>query len=431
MKRTLTLLTLGLATSAMATNGMNLIGYGACSALLAGGRMGNVNPTAMAGNPALLAEIDKPMLCGSLTLLMPSLTYTDHVPMDMGMPGEGAVMNDAVEGEASTFPLPYLGYARPLSERMVVGVCGYAQGGMGVDFQDLNTAFGTQDDIYSNVAYMRVTGGFAYKASERSAVGLSVSVGYAMLDFDYFPNTVIDMNGDLQPDFNGMSVTDLTSFGYNARLGFSSRALDNRLIWGAWFGTQAAVDFDGGTLTFAQGMPDGSNGFDARFTDFSWPAEIGAGFAFKVNEQLTVLSDLVHYGWRNAVDEPALKTDVAMINSMLPPFTMHWQNRTAVSVSGKYELTPDLTLLAGFNHGASPVPSKALNALFPAIVEDHITLGAKYRLGDWALMGGVELVPEASQTNAQADDATDYFGMTNTTIDHSQLSLHLGFSKDF
>ena len=302
---------------------------------------------------------------------------------------------------------------------------------MGVDFQDLNTAFGTQDDIYSNVAYMRLTGGFAYKAGENSAVGVSVSVGYAMLDFDYFPNTVIDMNGDMQPDFNGMSVKDLTSFGYNARLGFSNRTLDNRLTWGAWFGTQAAVDFDGGTLTFAQGMPDGSNGFDVRFKDFSWPAEIGAGFSYQVNDKFSVLSDLVHYGWRNAVDEPALETDVAMINSMLPPFVMHWENRTAVSVGCKYQLLPQLTLLAGYNHGASPVPSSALNALFPAIVEDHATLGAKYKLGDWTLLAGVEIVPEATQTNAQADDATDYFGMTNTTIDHSQMSLHFGFSKDF
>lgn len=431
MNKALTLLTLALAGNALATNGMNLIGYGAYSALLAGGRMGNANPTAMVGNPALLAEIEQPMLCGSLTLLMPSLTYTDHVPMGMGMPGEGAVMNDAVEGEKATFPLPYLGYARPLGQKMVVGVCGYAQGGMGVDFQDLNTAFGTQDDIYSNVAYMRVTGGFAYKASEHSAVGLSLSMGYAMLDFDYFPHTVIDMNGDLQPDFNGMSVKDLTSFGYNARLGFSSKALDQKLSWGAWFGTQAAVDFDGGTLTFAQGMPDGSNDFDVRFKDFSWPAEIGAGFAYTVNPRVSIYSDLVHYGWRNAVDEPALETEVEMINSMLPPFTMNWENRTAVSMGCKVQVLPTLAILAGYNHGASPVPSRTLNALFPAIVEDHFTLGAKYQMGGWALVGGLEMVPQASQTNAVPDDGTDYFGMTNTTIEHSQLSLHLGFSREF
>jgi len=431
MKKALTLCGMLVAGTALATNGMNLIGYGAYSALLGGGRMGNANPTAMVGNPALLADVQAPMLCTSLTLLMPSLTYTDHVPMGMGMPGEGAVMNDAVEGEAAVFPLPYVGYARPVGERMVVGVCGYAQGGMGVDFQDVNTAFGTQDDIYSNVAYMRFTGGFAYKASERSAVGLSLSVGYAMLDFDYFPSTVIDMNGDMMPEFNGMSVEGLTSFGYNAKLGFSSRAVQDRLVWGAWFGTKAAVEFDNGTLTFASPMPDGSNGFDARFKDFSWPAEVGAGFAFKLTPRVTVLSDLVQYSWRDAVDEPALETDVAMINGMLPAFQMHWKNRLAASVGCQWQMNDKTALLAGFNHGASPVPSHLLNALFPATTEDHLSVGARHRMGAWGLTGGLEYAFNAKQTNAVADDATDYFGMTNTTIEHSQLSLHLGLSKSF
>jgi long-chain fatty acid transport protein len=435
MNRTLTLSTLALAGAlfrpALATNGMNLIGYGAASALMAGGRMGNANPTAMVGNPALLADIDRPMLCTSLSLLMPSLTYTDHVPTGMGAPNEGAVMNDAVEGESSVFPLPFVGYAKPISEKMVVGVCGYAQGGMGVDFKGLNTAFGTRDDLYSNIAYMRLTGGFSYRAGTKSAVGLSVSVGYAALEFDYFPHTVVDMNGDMVPEFNGMSATDLTSFGYNARLGFSSRAVQDRLLWGAWFGTKAAVSFDGGTLTFAAPMPDGSNGFDAQFKDFSWPAEIGVGFAWEATKRWTLLSDMVHYGWRDAVDEPYLKTDVGMINAMLPPFRMHWRNRTAVSVSSMVRLTEDLTLLAGYNHGASPVPSAALNGLFPATVEDHFSLGAKVVLGDWAVLGGAEVAPQASQTNEAPDDPTDYFGMTNTTIDHSQLSIHLGLSREF
>ena len=414
MRTLLMLGVLGLAGTAMATNGMNLIGYGANSALTAGGRLANPNPSALVGNPALLADVTQPMLCGSLTLLMPSLTYTDNAN-----PG-------GVDGEAATFPLPFIGYARPVTERLVAGVCGHAQGGMGVDFQGLNTAFGSQDDIYSNVAYMRLTGGFAYRAGETSSVGLSVSLGYAMLEFDYFPNTMVDMNGDMQPEFNGMSATELTSFGYNAKLGFRNRVLDGKLDWGAWFGTQAAVDFDGGTLEFASGQS-----FDAKFKDFSWPAEIGLGMAWQVAPKVTLVSDLVHYGWRDAVDEPALETDNAMINGMLPPFQMHWKNRTAMSVGAKVQVTDNLTALAGYNHADSPVPGNLMNALFPAIVEDHITLGARYRMGGWNLLGGVEIVPEASQTNAAADDMTDYFGMMNTTIDHSQLSLHLGFSKSF
>lgn len=406
--------------AAFATNGMNLIGYGTCSALLAGGRMGNVNPTAMVGNPALLASVDRPMLCASLTLLMPTLSYKD------------AANPDGVDGEAQTFPLPYIGYARPMGDKWVVGVCGYAQGGMGVDFQDVNTAFGSRDDLYSNVAYMRGTAGFGYKASERTQIGLSVSLGYAMLDFDYFPNTLApDMNMDGMPDFIGMSAKDLTSFGYNARLGFASRSEDGRFGFGAWFGTKADVAFDNGTLTFATDLPGGANDFDLKFKDFSWPAEIGASMLYKVTPRWTVLADLVNYAWSGAVDAPYMQTGNEMVDSMLPPFQMKWQDRTAVSVSSKVKLTQKAVLLLGFNHAASPIKDNYLNALFPAIVEDHVTAGLRYSLGDWVLMGGVEYALEASQTNPAPYDNTDYFGMMNATVDHSQISLHLGLSKSF
>jgi len=407
------------AAPALATNGMNLIGYGACSALLGGGRMGNVNPPAMVGNPSLLAQVARPMLCGSLTLLMPTLTYTD------------VANGGGVDGESQVFPLPYLGYAKPFGERSVWGLCGYAQGGMGVDFQDVATAFGTMDDLYSNVAYMRVTGGYAYRASERTSVGVSVSLGYAMLEFDYFPHTAADMNGDGMPDFLGMSASELTSFGYNAKLGFNTRTADGRFGWGAWFGTKAAVDFDGGTLTFAAPLPDGSNDFDLEFKDFSWPAEVGLSALYKVTPRWTLLADLVNYSWSNAVDAPYMQTGNAMVDGMLPPFQMNWKDRTTVNVSTKWRFAERWTLLAGYNYAKSPVPSDHLNALFPAIVEKHVTAGLRWQAGDWVYMGGVEYVPEKMQLNPAPYDATDYFGMMQTRINHSQLSLHVGVSKSF
>lgn len=421
-RRTLlsTLLAGSLAVPAFATNGMNLIGYGACSALLAGGRMGNVNPTAMVGNPALLAGIDRPMLCTSLTLLMPTLSYRDNANPS------------AVDGESAVFPLPYVGYARPMGEKWVLGVCGYAQGGMGVDFQDLNTAFGTQDDLYSNVAYLRGTAGFGYKASANTQIGLSVSVGYAMLEFDYFPNTVApDWNQDGMPDFIGMSAKDLSSFGYNARLGFASYTQDRRFGFGAFFGTKADVNFDNGTLTFATDLPGGANDFDLAFKDFSWPAEIGASTMVKVTPRWTLLADLVHTAWSGAVDAPYMKTGNGMVDSMLPPFQMKWQDRTTVSVSTKFKLTEKAVLLAGYNRAASPVKDNYLNALFPAIVEQHVTCGLSYVLGDWKLMGGVEYAPEVYQENPAPYGASDYFGMMDAVVHHSQVSLHVGFSKSF
>ena len=56
--------------------------------------------------------------------------------------------------------------------------------------------------------------------------------------------------------------------------------------------------------------------------------------------------------------------------------------RTIIKLGVKHQLNNKLTLLAGYNHGKSPIPETetAFNVLAPATVEDHITLGLDYKL---------------------------------------------------
>jgi len=39
-------------------------------------------------------------------------------------------------------------------------------------------------------------------------------------------------------------------------------------------------------------------------------------------------------------------------------------------------------LRAGFIHGQNPVPAKSVFAIFPAIVENHLTLGFGHKIGN-------------------------------------------------
>ena len=59
-----------------------------------------------------------------------------------------------------------------------------------------------------------------------------------------------------------------------------------------------------------------------------------------------------------------------------------WDDQTVYQVGGAYQLTTALTLRAGYNYGENPVPDRFLNALFPAIVEQHVTAGFGYRFND-------------------------------------------------
>ncbi len=51
-------------------------------------------------------------------------------------------------------------------------------------------------------------------------------------------------------------------------------------------------------------------------------------------------------------------------------------------MGGAYRFNTALTLRAGFNYAANPVPDEYLNALFPAIAENHLTGGFGYRFDD-------------------------------------------------
>ena len=77
--------------------------------------------------------------------------------------------------------------------------------------------------------------------------------------------------------------------------------------------------------------------------------------------------------------------------------TQKWKDQTVVALGGAYLLNDALIVRAGYNYGKNPVPDSYLNALFPAIVESHYTLGFGYQLDsaqqiNFAYMKGRESV---------------------------------------
>ena len=68
-----------------------------------------------------------------------------------------------------------------------------------------------------------------------------------------------------------------------------------------------------------------------------------------------------------------------------------WENQTVVALGGAFEATERSPCGRGTTYGKNPVPDAYLNALFPAIVENHATFGAGYRItetvsGDFSLV---------------------------------------------
>jgi long-chain fatty acid transport protein len=60
-----------------------------------------------------------------------------------------------------------------------------------------------------------------------------------------------------------------------------------------------------------------------------------------------------------------------------------WQNTTVYKFGITYELNPSVTLRAGYVKLDQPIPQSQtfFNILAPGVVEDHLTLGATWKMG--------------------------------------------------
>ena len=183
------------AGPALATNGMNMIGFGGQETGMAGASLGvSDNPMAINNNPAGLSQIKTPELTVGFEALLHHLQHKD-------------MFNGGVDGESNIFLLPMMAHAQPIGNspwRMGLGL--FAQGGMGAEFKNLRTAFGTNDSTYTNVAYAKLAPAVSYQASPDLSLGLALNLGYSTMEMKYFPNTMVPGM------FYGMNLQDVYPF---------------------------------------------------------------------------------------------------------------------------------------------------------------------------------------------------------------------------
>lgn len=392
------------AAPAGATNGMNMIGYSTRATGMGGADVAvDSDASAVGGNPAVISTASPSSATVQITPLMPVLNYKDPA-------------ND-VDGDRQIFPMPMLGYVHKIGATpWSVGVGVFAQGGMGVKFEDVMTQAGTTDEMTSLVQFMRLNPVVAYKVNDQFNVGATVMVGYAMVKMSMFPATE-----------GGFKVEDLASFGYAGRIGAQYKPTESLRI-GATYTTKSSIDLDGGTATLNFGTMGGTQDvfvkYDAAIEDFTWPQEIEAGVAYLPMKGVTLAADVKWINWSATLDKPQLK--LSNPNVAVPPgyeamtneFDMGWDDQLVFAVGAEYAINAMHTVRAGVNYGKNPVPDANLNPLFPAIPEFHATLGYGLNMGKWLVDAAFEHAFEKSQKNS----------MMPIEIAHSQNTFSLAVS---
>ena len=402
---------------AVATNGMDMIGYGTRSIGMGGadvavaGDAGNVS-----GNPAAVSEATASSANIGVTLLMPTMSMKHNTPAGL----------DSVDSEAQYFPMPQIGYVHRLGGGpLAVGFGLYAQGGMGVDFQNVTTGMGTKDELTSQVSFMRLNPLVSYKINDAVTLGGTLMIGYSQCQFSVYPGTYspgMDGKPGTGDDFAGMDITGLNSLGFAGRVGAQVK-VGPMVRLGATYTSESTIKLDGGNakLNFGQMKVD----YDAELQDFTWPQEFEAGVAVTPAKGMTVAFDVKWINWSAAIDQPKLKlsnpNSAGVPSTLENTFDMAWEDQWVYAIGVEYAFNAMNTFRAGYNYGKSPVPDDNLNPLFPATVEQHLTLGYGLTFGQW----GVNLAYEHAFENTQVNNnAANMFG-PGLEVSHSQNTVSL------
>ena len=336
-----------------------------------------------------------------------------------GATAMGTAMDANMDGLAPA-GFPATPVASGLAQRSEVGV-GRIILPITYDVSDKVTIGGSIDYVWAGMDIQMVMGGYQFMDfmptmynplatnSIGSASGTMIDgvagamAGGAFSDINYAYFNFSDSS-----DFTGSANGD----GWGAKLGFTYKASD-RLTLGATYHTETDLDDltdNGATLTMnvdltpagmvmLAGAPAGTpamTGVPMSMTgsisvnDFQWPATLALGAAYQVNDRFMLTADVRHISWSEVMDafRMTFVADNTPANGMFAGATMNmvmnqdWDDQTVVQIGGEYKPNDTWTLRGGLSVSSNPIPSANMNPLFPAIIEDHVSVGVGYNLSD-------------------------------------------------
>jgi long-chain fatty acid transport protein len=376
MKKIAALLAIAAASgSAFATNGYFSHGYGIKAKSMGG--VGIALPQdslAAASNPAGMAMVGDRMDFG-VDLFSPirTATWTGTGANPMNGVYMGVTASDYKSGK-NLFAIPEFGYNKMLGWDMAVGINVYGNGGMNTDYGKAVIAGAANSNTYSNLEQMFIAPTFAWKINKNHSIGVSLNLVFQ--NFEARGLESFDVAGQTTAIGSVTNRGKDTSRGYGLKLGWTGQ-ISPAVTLGATYQAKTKMS-----------KFDKYKGLFAQQGRFDIPETYGFGIAYKANDKLTVAADVVqiNYGGVKSISNNGdqfpgvVGTPLGGDNGS----GFGWTNQTVYKLGMSYQYAPNLLLRAGYNHAKAPIGSKQtfFNILAPATVENHLTLGATWTLGD-------------------------------------------------
>lgn len=476
--------------SAHATNGMNLEGYGPVSVGMGGASFAFWNGTAaVMSNPATLGLMPAGwhfnLALGNLGPDVKAIVTTPSGAMSATSASDAFYMpavGVAMKRNAFAFGLAMFSQGGMGTE--------YGSGSWMADpSMGANTALTRGLVNRSEVGVGRVMVPVTYDVNDRLILGATADFVWAGIDvqmamseaqFQNLANpmaqtigtasgTFVTAFGGLYEPFGGTGVSRLyhayfdftdesdftgeaKGYGVAGKIGALYRVNDKLSVGATYHSRTSLGDIETENATLGMGVnidpgvlagtPSGSYqdmNMSVKGTlavkDFQWPALLGGGVAYKPVEKLMLAFDVKYIFWSSVMEDFSMSfiADESAENGPFGGLVMdatlfqNWEDQAVFALGGALEATDDLTIRAGYNYGRNPVPSKYLNALFPAIVESHAAFGAGYRITEaLAADFSLALATEKGETN-QGNGTT----MPPVESTHSQVNWQVMLGYQF
>lgn len=165
--------------------------------------------------------------------------------------------------------------------------------------------------------------------------------------------------------------------------------------------------------------------------DFEWPQMLAFGAAYKATDKLMLVADYKWINWKDAMkdfkmtftaDSAAAQAGLAQgFGDTVLDATLfqNWKDQHVFMLGAAYRLNDPLTLRGGLNLAGNPIPDEYMNPLFPAIIKNHIMIGAGYA------------VSQTSSVDASFTYAPEVKAGQGVESTHSQTNSQVMYSYRF
>jgi len=363
--------------SVEANNGINQIGFGTESALMAGADTAMARDTsALNTNPAGLSQLS----AGRVDVYLASAFIHDGVHRD-GLGNDRQVTNKVI-------PVAGLGLAHRISGGPVVaGIGMFFQGGSGAQFENLATPFGGRDQLTALFGVGKLTGGLSWEVTPKLSLGVGVSAVVAVAEQKIFPNSSNFDAFDPTRTFFGVSVDNVRASRSGYRLG-AQYQLSPSVRLGFVFANRVALPLTDGQARVnmsSVGLGTVTYG-NARLEGLAIPREISVGATWAATDATLLSFKVSRLGWARAFDSIVLDAsgpDNAFAPSGVRQVTdITARDRTIYALGVRHALDDRLVLYAGFNYMKQPFEVQTLSPTLAPIGEKHLTLGATRQFGE-------------------------------------------------